>query len=81
MNLGRRSGHSAKYLSISIHGRLAHFFDFFGRMLAGWLLAGSSDRVRIQCVYVLQLILRIFDHQLGGFMSRSLSVHAAVDLA
>jgi hypothetical protein len=83
LNLGRKSVHSAKYRPISIHGRLADFCDFFGRVLAG-RLAGcwlAQDRVRIQCVYVFQLNLRIFDQQIGRFSSRSESVHAAVDLA
>jgi hypothetical protein len=53
-------------------------------ILAGWRLAAgwlAQNRVRIQCVYVLQLNLRTFDHQLGGISSRSWSVSAAVDLA
>jgi hypothetical protein len=64
LNLGRKSVHSAKYQPISIHGRLAHFCDFFGRVLAG-RLAGcwlAQDRVRIQSVYVFQLNLaRLID--------------------
>ena len=33
-----------------------------------WL---AQDRVRIQCVYVFQLNLRIFDQQIGRFTDRS----------